>query len=172
MSFIYVTGSAATGKSTLVKLLQEKGYAAFDEDDSSVGSAHEKITNIPVSIPPVSERDPEWFSRHEWKIRDGVMAELQKRSDTEAIFLFGNSINPKEASKIFSRIIYLEIDESSLRQRLANRTDNDYGKSEDEIKDILDKCAILNEQYEISGVLRIDASRPVKVVASDIIAGL
>jgi dephospho-CoA kinase len=168
MSFIYITGPAGSGKSALTKLLQTRGINAYDEDASGVGSAHNLQSGEPVTIPTVDERDADWFSRHEWRILETMKGQLKTLSATQPIILFGNSVKPDEQAELFDKVVYLKIDEKTLRERILGRTDNDYGKSEDEMQRILDQKQVLDDQYSGAGVIAIDATRPLDEVADAI----
>ena len=131
MPLIYITGAAGTGKSEIAKALQLRGFEAYDEDWPGTGSAHEKRSGKAVQIPPVEERDQDWFGRHEWRVLDSAFATMQEHAKERPVFLCGNSIKGDDAWRTFDKVFYLKLDEATLRQRIAARTDNDYGKSEE-----------------------------------------
>jgi len=168
MPFIYVVGPAGSGKSALAMLLRARGFKAYDEDDPDVGSAHSLETGEPVTIPPLDKRDADWFSRHEWRVRESAKSRLTSLATTQPVILFGNSVKPSEQAALFDRVIYLNIDEDTLRERILKRADNDYGKSEDEMQRILEQKQASDNQYSISGALPIDATQPLEVVADAI----
>lgn len=167
MSFIYITGPAGSGKSALTELLRTRGFEAYDEDDPSIGSAHNLETGQPVTIPSVDERDADWFSRHEWRILDAAKSRLRSLAATQPVILFGNSVKPDEQAKLFDKVIYLTLDEKTLRERIMDRTGNDYGKSEDEMQRILQRKQELDDKYN-GAAPTIDASKPLEEVADAI----
>ncbi len=168
MPFIYITGPAGSGKSALTKLLNSRGLNVYDEDSPGVGSAHNLQTGQPVTIPGVDERGTDWFSRHEWRLLDSAKSKLMSMATSQTVILFGNSIKPEEQAELFDAVIYLRIDEKTLRGRILKRTDNDYGKSEDEMRRVLDRKQALDDQYSKSTVTIIDATKPLETVASAI----
>ncbi len=168
MPFLYITGAAGTGKSAIAQALRERGYAAYDEDAPGVGSAHEIATNQPVAVPPADKRSQDWFLKHEWKILDTVLKNLMVRAKTETILVCGNSIPPADALQLFDKILYLKVTEPILRKRIAERADNDYGKSEPELRDILAELRDLDEQYNAASVTTIDATQPLETVLAEI----
>lgn len=168
MPFIYITGPAGSGKSALAKLLRTRGFNVFDEDDSDIGSAHNLETGNPVTIPSSDKRDTDWLSRHEWRILDTAKSRLKSQSEIQPVILLGNSIKPDEEAKLFDEVIYLRIDEKTLRERVLERSDNDYGKSEGEMQRILEQKQIMDDQYSKSTATIIDATKPLEEVANAI----
>jgi thymidylate kinase len=167
MSLIYVTGPSGTGKSTLGRLLREEGFETYDEDDPQTGTAHNLQTGKTVPIPSVDKRDADWFTRHEWRMLDSAKRRLQEAAATRQIILFGNTIKP-EGQAIFSKVIYLKVDDKTLQGRILGRKDNDYGKSEAEMKGILTRKKAMDSAYNESNAIVIDATKPLQAVDDQI----
>ncbi len=167
MAFIYVTGPPGSGKSALAKALRAQGLDAYDEDDPAVGSAHNLETGEPVAIPDVDHRDADWFSRHEWRILDAVKQRLRSKAKTTTVILFGNSVKPADQAKFFDKVCYLQLDEQTLRNRILARTDNDYGKTDHELQQILQRKTEMDDRYRGSDTI-IDATKPLEEVATAI----
>ena len=169
MALIYITGPAGSGKSALQKELQLRGYEAYDEDAPEIGSAHNVITNVAVSIPPADIRDEDWFTNHEWRVRDTAMKKMHAKSVSQNVYFFGNSLKESEIRSFVDKIIYLDLDTATMRKRIANRTDNDYGKNDDEFSRILER------QKDAAGFISnfehqtIDAAESIEQVVAKII---
>lgn len=65
MALIYITGAPGSGKTTLQRILSERGYEAHDLDD--YGGPYNKNTDKSVVMPTAEDRSPEWFEAHEWQ---------------------------------------------------------------------------------------------------------
>jgi hypothetical protein len=70
---------------------------------------------------------------------------------------------------LFSKTIYLTIDEATLRERLATRTSNDFGKSDHELAAVLKWHKVGPEQYRTFGATIIDATQPLADVVDDVL---
>lgn len=169
MALIYITGATGAGKSAVKEKLALLGFDAYDEDSPGVGAAHSKQTGLPVSVPLVTNRTPEWFKQHEWRVLDNTLAELHRKAADHLVFLCGNSLPPDILTESFDKVIYLKIDEQTLRQRLTNREDNDYGKSEAELVIILERLRDMDNRYSKSKAIIIDAAKQLDKVVIDIV---
>jgi len=166
---VYVTGSAGSGKSSLVIELGRRGVAAYDEDDPEIGGAHELESGLPVPVPPVEERSPDWFSRHEWRLRDGVLEGLRAKASDALVVLCGNVFPPSTAIGLFDRVLHLVLDEQTLRERMLTRVGNDYGKSPDELQQVLRRHRMLGDACRECDVVAVDATRPLTEIADDVV---
>jgi broad-specificity NMP kinase len=168
MSFIYVTGAPGVGKSTLQKELSNRGLEVYDIDDSELGGAHNKASGKRVNIPAAKERAPEWFNEHEWRIdRKAIEVLKNKAIDTDVIICV---IAPEDESilPLFDKIFYLKLDDDDLRQRIASRIDNDYGKNSNELLHILERKKKLDARYINIKAIMINATESPSEIANHI----
>jgi dephospho-CoA kinase len=167
MPLIYVTGIAGSGKSTVQQELKKRGYDSYDVDEPGIGAAHDKQGKI-VKVPDANERSPDWFETHSWRMVDGAIEMLKKRAETGLVFLCG-ATTVNENTGVFDQTICLDIDEATLRKRLAEREGNDFGQSEHELRRILGFYKTATEKYRSQGADIIDATQPVDKVIDDIL---
>ena len=170
MSFIYVTGAPGTGKTTLQKEFDSRGYETRDIDNSNLGGPHNKSTGDRVTIPPVDQRTPEWFEAHEWRVYPHAFDVLKSEARERNIILFGVAASDGEILHVFDKIMYLNIDDTTLAGRIANREGNDFGKNDFELKDILNRKHTLDNKYSSLNVTHIDASKSLSEVSEEIIS--
>ena len=170
MSLIYVTGAPGAGKTTLQKEFDSRGYETRDIDNSNLGGPHNKSTGDRVTIPPVDQRTPEWFEVHEWRVYPHAFDALKSEAKDKDIILFGVAASDGEILHVFDKIIYLDIDDETLTDRIANREDNDFGKNDFELKDILNRKHGLDEKYSLLDVVHINASKSLSEVSEEIIS--
>lgn len=170
MSLIYVTGAPGVGKTTLQKELENKGYETRDIDDSNLGGPHNKSSGERVIIPPADQRTPEWFDAHEWRVYPRAFDALKKEANNKDIILFGVAASDGEILHVFDKIMYLNIDDDTLKQRIAHRTGNDFGKNNFELKDILNRKHGLDRKYSSLKVIDIDATKTVDEVSQQILS--
>jgi len=170
MSLIYITGNSGAGKSSVRKQLQKLGYEAHDTDEGDITSWRHKVTDKAVNRPTdTKDRTKEWYEEHNWKMSRRKVEELASRAVDKTVFLCGSTSNAGEMLDLFGKIIFLEIDKDTLRNRLMNRTDNDFGKSPDELNNILGWHKSFEDEYRRYGAEMVDASRPLPNVIDDII---
>jgi thymidylate kinase len=65
--------------------------------------------------------------------------------------------------------MYLNLDDETLVSRLKTRIDNDYGKNDFELQEILSRKHGLDEKYSSLDVININASNSLSAVAEEII---
>jgi shikimate kinase len=170
---ILVTGIPGAGKSSVLAELRSRGYEAYGADEDHWGRWEDGETHEVVATNTTAEmRTALWRSRHEWRASRSVIEELAKRASEASIFLCGYVTNEDEIWDLFSRHIYLDIDEATLRQRIASRTDNDFGKSDRELVEILERHADAANSYKKADVIVIDATQPIKVVVDEVEAAI
>ena len=67
-------------------------------------------------------------------------------------------------------MIYLTVDDDTLRRRLAERTDNGYGKTAEELDGILGANQSFEAMYREHGAVIVDATRPIDEVVTDVLS--
>jgi dephospho-CoA kinase len=170
MSLIYVTGAPGSGKTTLQKELGARGYETRDIDNSNLGGPYNKATNQQVIIPPADQRSPEWFEAHEWRVDPEAFDRLKAEASDKDIILCGVAASDAKILHVFDKIMYLMLDDETLTSRLGSRTDNDYGKNDFELQEILDRKHGLDKKYAELDVIKIDATKKLGTVAVEIIS--
>jgi hypothetical protein len=135
-----VEGLSGTGKSSVYDELIGRGYRAISTDRA-------------------------------WK-RDNSMWDVQKalseleRSDPEVLFVCGSGRNRDRFLPYFTKVFNLRIDDDTMRRRLQERTNNDFGKQPDELKLML----TLNRSDEKpAGAIDVDATRPLDQVVDEVL---
>ncbi len=90
---------------------------------------------------------------------------------TGTVFVAAIVSNQARFYPLFEEILVLIVDPATLRNRLLNRTGNDFGKHPDELADILSYHAELErELLSVPGAVTIDATRPLELIVDEVIA--
>ncbi len=84
------------------------------------------------------------------------------------IYLCGVAEEDEIILPYFNKIIYLAIEDDQLLQRLINRTENDFGKNENEREMILKRKNKLDSRYKKMNAHMVDASQSINNVATSI----
>jgi broad-specificity NMP kinase len=150
MRRILVTGMSGTGKSTALEELRRRGFEVVDTDE------------------------PGWT---EWSDDDGGyvwredrIAELLARDRTATLFVSGTVSNQGRFYPRFDAVVLLAAPADVLLGRIASRTSNDYGKTDEERELILGHLAEVEPLLRATCTHEIDADRPVDEVVAELAA--
>jgi dephospho-CoA kinase len=116
MSRVLLTGMSGTGKSSVIADLRRRGFAAIDMDE-----------------PGWSVRDAE--GHRLWC--EGRLREVLAAEHAGLVFVSGCAENQVKFYPQFSHIVLLSAPADVIKERLAGRTDNHYGKRPDELAEVL-----------------------------------
>src|SRR5215210_4526476 len=149
MRKVLVTGMSGTGKSTALTELERRGFQVVETDD-----------------PPWSE----WSDAdggYVW--REDLVGALLDREDGPALYVSGTVSNQSRFYPQFDAIVLLSAPAEVLLRRLASRTTNEYGKTEDERRLILDQLAGIEPLLRATCTHELDASRPIADVVDRLV---
>jgi len=172
VGLIFVNGVPGVGKSTVCEELRRRGFLARDTDAPGMSGWIVLATGewLETRV-DARERDAEFSRDHEWAINmDEVLALAATAARTATnTFLCGSVANEDGIWDAASKVIHLQIDDDTMRRRLATRVTSDYGKSDGELKLCLEwnhRCA---DEDRARGATVIDATRPLDEVVGDIL---
>lgn len=169
MPLVWVTGISGTGKSTVRAELRARGHPAYGTDEDGLACWQNRLTGGLVHDVSAEMRTPEWLAAHDWNADRPSVAALGARHPGETVFVCGVVANEHEIRDLFTTRIALCVDEMTLLRRLAERTGNDYGKSDHELREILEWQRDARERYHADGCILVNAHRPVATVADDVV---
>ena len=158
---VLVIGVAGTGKSYLVERMKRSKLNAVDVDDGLATFVDADGNQV--------EYDPDggakWWRSHYYVLKLRKFEKLVRESET--VYLFGDVGGQPghengllDVADLFDRVYYLKAPMRLIKERLASRTDNPFGKNPEEIKGVakhrekLDRIA-RERKFEV-----IDASLP------------
>jgi dephospho-CoA kinase len=145
---VLVTGMSGTGKSAALAELRKLGFEAVDTD---VGGFTEW-----------SDRD-DGYVWHEERI-----AELLARERDAPLFVSGTVSNQGRLYPQFDAVVLLSAPADVLLDRIADRSTNDYGKTEEERDLILGHLATVEPLLRATCTHEIDASQPLEEVVAEL----
>jgi hypothetical protein len=137
-----VEGLSGAGKSSVYEELIRRGYTAVSTDRA-------------------------WKSRADRAMWDEQRAVTElERAEPDVLFVCGSSSNRDRFLPHFRRVFNLRIDDDTMRRRLEERTNNDYGKHPEELELMLR----LNRSGERpAGAIDVDATRPLPEVVDELL---
>jgi len=171
MPLIYVTGLSGSGKSSIRKALQARGYTAYDNDEGGFKAWYNRQTGEKAKVQPAWKDVDRQLKATYWKkFERSKVQQLAARAQDKPIFLCGTSPNDSDVWDLFDRVIHLSVSDRTLRHRLAARTGNDYGKHPEDLKDLLQWNQSQDKLMAGLGATIVDAERPLDQVVDDVLA--
>lgn len=168
MPLILVTGLAGTGKSTIRKELQSRGYEAYDQDEDHIAKWYNDATDEPVS--EAVERTVEFLQTHSRDILRETAEELAAKARTHLVFLCGDPENEAVLRDLFSQVFVLKLDEKERQHRLATRTNNQWGKTPQEKAYDAENLRKSEAVYKNLNYTVINANRPTTDIVDKILS--
>jgi dephospho-CoA kinase len=173
MPLYYITGLSGAGKTAVRRELKARGYQAPGVDEEGYGEWIDRKTGQVVPFPHHDKQFDfhDWYEHHEWELSPTKVVHLKRRADKEKIpiFLCGSASGEDKVWHLFDQVIALIIDEETLKHRLATRTNNQYGKTPEELAIELSLYKTYKDTMKNRGALTIDATRPLAEVVGEIL---
>ncbi len=169
MSFIYVTGIAGAGKSTVCEELKQRGYEAYEADNSLSNFYNNETGEMIENHLPLAKRTPEWRKHHTWKMSKDKLLQLKDNAQNKHIFVCGVAANEEDYIDVFDKIYALVLNLPAVKHRILTRATSDFGKSAHEMNMIEEWYYSTDEYYQKIGAHLIDASQPPEKVVDDIL---
>jgi hypothetical protein len=144
---VLLTGMSGTGKSTLVRELRDRGYAAYDADDDG------------FSEPRADGR---------WGWRADLVADLLARDGDGLLFFAGCS--EEQAELPFEYRVLLTAPRSVLVERLRTRAGNAYGRGPGELANVVADLDEVEPLLRRSADLVLDTTDPPGELADQLLA--
>jgi uridine kinase len=154
---VQIDGLSGTGKSTLCAELGRQGHRAVDAD-AMFGHFADPTTGLPSDVE----------CRANWMWDSQKLRAFARESHDGLVFICGGAMNQNEFVDLFTIRFMLRIDSDTMRTRLLTRTNNDYGKSPEDLAEQLELNKHVVEDAERIGSTVVDATRPITEIADDI----
>lgn len=142
MGRVLITGMSGTGKSSVTLELARRGYAAIDTDADEWCEW--------VAEPGTGEPD--------WVWREDRMRDLLTGNHEPALFISGCKSNQGKFYDRFDQVVLLSAPLDVMVERIATRTNNPYGKSEEEWRQIVHNLRFVEPLLRRGATLELDTS--------------
>jgi dephospho-CoA kinase len=172
VGLVWVTGNSGTGKSTVRIELARRGRLSFDTDEDGMTVWRHRSTGVEVDYPGGGNHPENWLEEHGWIIDRPRVERLAELAREQTVFLCGSVENEDEVWDLFDTVVCLVLDESTLRERIAARTTNEFGKRPEELEAILKWNPTMETSYRGLGALVVDANQPLADIVDQILAPL
>ena len=151
-----IEGVSCTGKTSVCNELQRRGYHAI-HGDRELAYQGDPETGTPT--------DSGTHEHHIWRI-DKVKA-LVANQDEEVTFFCGGSRNFPKFINLFDSVFVLEVNLTTLNERLDGRPENEWGGKKSERERIV-RLHQTKEDIPKNGII-IDATAPIEHVVDEIV---
>lgn len=165
-----IYGLSGSGKSTVEKVLKQRGYHTVETDfEPNLSKWINKKTGNPVPEPepPYEAR---WLKEHVWNWDKKQLLKLLSGDEHEAIFLCGGANNLDEFYNHFDQIFALTVDSQTMKQRLQSREPERWADNSPELNRMLQWNRDFKKDRGHPGVIFIDATQPIEKVVGDILS--
>jgi hypothetical protein len=141
-----VEGLSGAGKSSVYEELIRRGYKAISTDRAW-------------------KHRPDRDTAHSMWHEQRAVGELES-PDPEVLFVCGSSRNRDRFLPYFAKVFNLRIDDDTMRRRLEERTNNDYGKEPEEVELML---RLNRSDQKPAGAIDVDATQPLDQVVDELL---
>jgi gluconate kinase len=150
-----VEGLSGAGKSSVYEELIRRGYKAISTDRAWKYRA-DPDTGLPGR--PIRYDNSMWDQQK-------AVSELES-PEPEVLFVCGSSRNRDRFLPYFTKIFNLRIDDDTMRRRLQERTNNEFGKQPDEVELML---RLNRSDEKPAGAIDVDATQPLNQVVDELL---
>jgi hypothetical protein len=164
----WITGNSGTGKSEVCAALAGKGYRSIDSDLGMAVWVNRNTDQV-IHAFDTGGLSQDWFKDHRWILMRSRVEELAGAARTQTAFLCGLVQNDEELWDLFDVKICLVLDDTTIRERLVQRSENPFGKAPAELDTVLRFNGPLVAKYTALGATLIDSSRPLEEVVHDVL---
>jgi len=161
MHIYLIDGVSGAGKTTICEELTKRGYKAIEADEA-LADWIDPSTGLPTDD----------HSSENWHWDKKKFDALISKNNIDNLFICGGAMNKPDFLHHFTKIFTLHLDDETLKERLLNRTNNDYGKKPEELAFQLKENQLTEQYSKDRGAILIDATKPVEIIVEEIIKNL
>lgn len=173
MPLIFITGTSTSGKSAMARELISRGLEAHDLEHNGISAWFHKVNGTrDAEFGKVPERTKEWADAHEWRVSMEWINDIAEKAKSKTIFLCGGGANERDVIAFCDTVIWLMIDEDTIRSRVAVPRDHTYGTRPHELTEAIERNRQKEKEYREIGAIIIDARRSVEEVIRNIITAI
>ncbi len=172
MPLIYVTGIETAGKTSSCNELKRLGYEAHDIDDG-IAHYYNKVTGKQSEwLSSEEARTQAWHDQNDYMMDREQVEKFKEAAKDKTIFLCGTTQSDEVVLDLFDKVIYLYLNEATLKQRMNSRHGGEFGFAPHEQEAILGWHKSSEAAYRKRGATMIDATQPLNTVVEKIIAAV
>ncbi len=159
MARVLITGMSGTGKSAVVRELAARGHRAVDLDTPEWSEW--------VAVDPSDPLTPE--AGRDWRWREESVRALLTGHREGDLFVSGCAENMSRLLPLTDAVILLSAPVATIMERLAARSGDGYGSTEEERRKVGQLIAAIEPMLRQSADHEIDTGRPVADTVDEIL---
>ena len=153
---MWVAGISGSGKSAVRELLRAEGHPAIEADWDGYSRWVDRRTGEVAADAPYPT-PPRWLDQFAWLLAGERVEALAAEAGSGVTFLCGYEENYVEVWHHFDGVVWLSIDDDTMRRRLSTRATNEFGKHPDELDAALRTNARATDDFTRLGATVVDA---------------
>jgi hypothetical protein len=126
------------------------------------------VDTVVVRKPPSIVWSTQFDGSPDWIWREEAIDSLLDQYDDGQLFVAGCKTNQGKFYPRFDHVALLSAPAETILERVANRTTNPYGKSDDERREILRYLAEIEPRLRATATVEIDATAPLTDVVDQL----
>lgn len=167
MKRFFITGVSGVGKSTISRILNEKGIPSIDVDHVE-GLCHWRNKETQEKAEWYPGISNEWYQAHGWICdKERLIDLMSEHKDT--VVVVGCTSNQNEFIDLFDKVFILHCTPETFIKRINERTDNIYGKHESDQKRLLNWYKKYEDLLLNQGAIPINTDGDLNVIVDKII---
>jgi predicted ATPase len=151
---ILVTGMSGTGKSTVLAELNRRGHETVDTDSDTWSEF-------------VASDDQRRSS--DWVWREDRIGRLLDSHLHGVLYVSGCKSNQGRFYDRFDAVVLLSAPAETIMERIRTRDTNDYGKSAEERRQVLDDLETVEPLLRATSTVELDTCRPLSDLADELV---
>ena len=159
----FITGRKGSGKTSVIKALQERGFTAYNTDDLPEAT---KLQNKETGeVVPWPESGVDW-SKYVWNWQKPEIEKLLASDET--VFMGAVVSNQSDFYHMFDKVFVITVDTDTLRQRLEQHEHASH-HAPGEIERILSDHDAKQQRMIKEGMEVVSGARPTEEIVKDIL---
>lgn len=168
MKKIYITGVSGTGKTTISKELEKRGFYTISVDEAKGLCSWVNQETGQRGGGKDAEMNAEFVNKHDWICNTEHLNKLMSKN-AETVFVLGMATNQEDFLPLFDKIILLQCNPETFSKRIELRTDNSFGKDKAVLQQIVDRYQPYTEMMLKKGAIPVNTERPIGEVVEEVL---
>ena len=171
MPAYHITGPPGSGKSTVGKVLQKRGYKVIETDfEPGISAWVHMSTKKKATNPPPQPSPKDWVAAHRWLWDEATTKKVLAGIGDEPVFFVGGAHNEKELYHLFDKRFGLFLDSDTMTKRLQAREPQRWRTGSAELAKILEWNKISKDFNDEHGAIPIDSTQSPEAIADVILS--